>query len=123
MLSDGFQRIRLGVTSLLQLEKFLQCSLSDCCFLPFPFPQLAEVILRLRVFFWTRPVPTGGISRSLPSTSLQLQYAGLIVQILAGVLRRVMWTNKQGDCCVYSSHDGSRDGDLSSFGSMGCASL
>ena len=32
-----------------------------------------------------------------------------------------MWTDKQSDCCLYSSHDGSRDCDLRSFGSMGCA--
>ena len=26
--------------------------------------------------------------------------------------------NNEGDCCLYSSHDGSRDGGLRSFGSM-----
>ena len=33
-----------------------------------------------------------------------------------------MWTNKQIDRCLYSSHDGSRDGDVRSFGAGVCES-
>ena len=84
--------------------------------------QLAEAILHLTVFFWAQPAFTG-IFRSLPGACLQLTATLRRIDSsdFSGGLGRVMWTDKQSDCCLYSSHDGSRDCDLRSFGSMGCA--
>ena len=111
-----------------------QCSLCVFCFVPFPFQLNWRRLFHtyLTVLFWTQPVCVHGhfpfSSRCIPSvtviTSVTVRSID-IVWILAEVLSRVLWTNKQGDCCLYSPHDGSRDGALMSFGSMsmGCASL
>ena len=106
-----------------------QCSLGAFVVCPVSFStQLAEVVLHITVLFWTQPscvhryhttcVHRYLFFRSLPGACLQVQYAGLIVLVLAGVLSRVMSTNKQGDRGLYLPHDGSHEGDLRSFGSM-----